>query len=101
MIPEEGSASNFKRAVLAQIIDRDYIADLVAKHNDSTSCCSVAGHMRQCSDSYDEIMQYGRMALPGIFAYMYCKRRVGCYSGMNVMLLLMDIVGESPYKPQV
>jgi hypothetical protein len=101
MIPEEGTARNFKRAVLAQDVDKNYIMDLVRQHEESTGFCSLAGHMRHCSTTYAEIMQYGRMALPGIFQWMYNKRVNHCYSSMAVMLLLMDIVKESPYKPEV
>jgi hypothetical protein len=101
MIPEEGTARNFKRAVLAQDADINYIMDLVRQHEESTGFCSLAGHMRRCSTTYAEIMQYGRTALPGIFRGMYNKRVNNRYSSMAVMLLLMDIVKESPYEPEV
>jgi len=83
---------------LLAIIEEDYIVGLVRQHVASTGCCSVAGHMRHSSQTYAEIMHYGWLALPGIFKYMYLERRLGRYAGMNVILLLMDITHESPYK---
>ena len=71
------------------------LEEMIAEHDWSTGFCSLAGHMRRASSTYDAIIKQGKAALPAILEYL---RDNGC--GMNIVLLLTDIAKTSPYTPE-
>lgn len=75
---------------------RPEIVDMIARHAEGTRICSVPGHMRRASPTYNAIMALGEDAFPEILTYL----RDAEHAGMNVLLLLMDQVKEHPYKPE-
>jgi hypothetical protein len=71
------------------------LEEMIAEHDWSTGFCSLAGHMRKASSTYEAIIKQGEAALPAILEYL---RDNGC--GMNIVLLLTDIAKTSPYIPE-
>lgn len=69
--------------------------DLIKAHDDGTGYCSVMPHMRNVSPTYAQIMTKGQDILPDILIYL--KNNNG---GMNIMMLLWDILKTSPYQPE-
>lgn len=70
-------------------------AELIKLHDDSTQMCSVAHHMRSCSKTYNEIISKGTDIIPDILAYLNNDNQ-----GMNIIMLLEDLVQEHPYRPE-
>jgi hypothetical protein len=52
--------------------------------------------MRTNSSTYGEIIKQGRSIVPDIFLYL----KENDDAGMNVMMLLTDILKSSPYVPE-
>ena len=69
--------------------------ELIKAHHDGTGFCSVMSHMRSASPTYKEIISKGKEILPDILKYLKDNK-----SGMNIILLLQDIVKVSPYQPE-
>jgi hypothetical protein len=69
--------------------------ELIEKHDEGTMICSVMSHMRSASPTYNEIIAKGKIILPDILKYLKDNQ-----SGMNIILLLQDIVKLSPYQPE-
>lgn len=73
------------------------LKEMIHIHVWSTHICSFAGHMRTTSPTYTEIISHGEAALPAILEYLRDN-----HSGMNVILLLDDIVKDTQaiYNPE-
>ena len=80
-------------------MEKKEIHQLIVDHNISTMYCSLPGHMRKCSTTYDQIISLDKEAVPVILEYMRDYHKDNMCAGMSVVLLLMDIVKESPYTP--
>lgn len=72
------------------------IPDLIKQHDERTRACSVEHHMKSSSPTYKQIISFGEDAVPHILFYL--KNNDG--AGMNVMMLLTDILNFSPYTPE-
>lgn len=70
--------------------------ELISRHQADTGMCSVMHHARQVSTTYDQIIEKGWDIIPDILYYLE-----EYHGGMHVMMLLMHITGERPYKPAV
>ena len=68
------------------------IPDLIKQHDERTRRCSVEHHMKSLSPTYEQIISFGEDAVPHILFYLKNNR-----GGMNVMMLLTDILEFSPY----
>lgn len=69
--------------------------ELIKLHDDSTGFCSFANHMRDCSKTYNEIISKGTEIIPDILSYLNDNNQ-----GMNIIMLLEDLIQEHPYKPE-
>jgi len=69
--------------------------ELIKKHDEGTSFCSLQHHMRTASPTYKQIIDNGNNIIPDILKYLRDND-----GGMNVMLLLWDILKFSPYQPE-
>jgi len=74
---------------------KSLITELIEQHDYDTKFCSVMGHMKSSSTSYNSIIEKGEEAIPYILEYLRAHE-----SGMNIVMLLMDITKEYPYKPE-
>lgn len=69
--------------------------DLIKIHDQSTRLCSFMHHMRRVSKTYEQIVAEGDVIVPAILAYLRDNN-----GGMNIMMLLWDILKTSPYEPE-
>lgn len=69
--------------------------DLIKQHDKGTIYCSLPGHMRNSSPTYNQIIEKGNDIVPDILNYLRDND-----GGMNIILLLMDILKFSPYQPE-
>lgn len=69
--------------------------ELIRQHQLDTGLCSVAHHMIQCSTTMKDIVEMGESMLPDILTFLREEN-----AGMNVILLLMHVTKERPYKPR-
>ena len=69
--------------------------DLIKQHDEGTVYCSFPGHMREVSPTYNQIIEKGHDIVPDILNYLRDND-----GGMNIILLLTDILKISPYKPE-
>lgn len=69
--------------------------ELIDAHVKATGFCSIMGHMKDVSPTYDKIVEKGNDIVPDILEYLRDKDK-----GMNVMILLWDITKVSPYTPE-
>ena len=70
--------------------------ELIKKHHDDCSFCSIMGHMRRSSSTYEQIVTKGMDIVPDILKYLRAEE-----GGMSIMLLLWDITKISPYQPEI
>lgn len=68
---------------------------LIKQHQEGTMLCSLPGHMREMSPTYNQIIAKGKDIVPDILNYLRNEKN----TGMSIMLLLDDILKISPYKP--
>jgi len=68
---------------------------LIRQHDEGTGICSFQNHIRQISPTYKQIIEEGEKIVPAVLTYL---RDVN--GGMNIMLLLWDILKTTPYHPK-
>lgn len=71
--------------------------ELIEQHQKDTGLCSSFHHMKSASSTYNTIIEKGEAIVPDILKYMVENKD---FSGMSIVMLLMDITKESPYEPE-
>jgi hypothetical protein len=69
--------------------------DLIKQHDADTKMCSVFGHMQRASSTYNDIIGKGEEIVSDILQYLDAYN-----GGMNIILLLYVVTGQTPYKPE-
>lgn len=66
--------------------------ELITEHDQSTRHCSVMGHVRRASTTYQQILDNRDFAVTVILEYLRDHS-----AGMNIIMLLQDITGQHTY----
>jgi len=69
--------------------------EMIHAHVEGTGFCSFPHHMIEVSPTYHQIVEEGMAIVPTIIEYLKKTN-----TGMNVLMLLMVITKEQPYKPE-